>query len=236
VFALGTERLTELLRTFSNAGRAPDELLQVLTREPALLIGLALVALVIFVVLVPLIEESLKVTGPALLIVRRVRAALPVSRGTALLWGLAAGAGYAATENMLNGQASVGNPDFFSGLWAAAMILRGGTSFIHMAATATAAVGAYEAIVNHKRIRLPLLLLAAATAHGIWNTAALLFGGATSLFQSGNSANWTGILGTMFTLLLLGILFALSVVWLYVLLRWAKGAAVLRRREPEESR
>ncbi len=226
VLLLGMTRVNELGEAIRSAQGDPQRILQLLSQEPIIvLIGGGLL-LALFIFIIPLLEETLKSTGPAILIARRVRSLAPPTRGTVLLWGLAAGAGYAFSENMLNAQGSLNNPSSLTGLWAGAMFLRAGTSLMHMLCTATVTRGWYEALTEKQLVRLPLWLLAAAAAHGLWNAGAFMLGG-VSVFTGANRslALVAGVLAIL-VLLFLVLLAVLALLWLRLLLQWARATRV----------
>lgn len=223
---LGAERMRQLGEAFQAGASDPQRLLELLSGEPVALLIAAAAALVMFVLIVPLLEEILKATGPAILLARRVRANGIPSKSEAVLWGLAAGAGYAFTENMFNAQGGATTGDGLVGFWAAAMLLRAGTSLLHMVATATVAVGWYQALVNKNTRRLLLLLAAATAAHAAWNTGAVLLGGVSVLNQAGGNLALASTLLTFAVLLFLILLFVGFLVWLVRLVRWAQPAPV----------
>ncbi|HZQ10536.1 MAG TPA: PrsW family glutamic-type intramembrane protease [Anaerolineae bacterium] len=222
VLLLGMTRVNALTAAIRSAQGDPQRIMQLLSQEPVIVLIGGSVLLALFVFIIPLLEETLKSAGPAILIARRVRSLSAPSRGTALLWGLAAGAGFAFSENMLNAQGSLGNPSSLTGLWAGAMFLRAGTSLMHMLCTATATRGWYEALAEKKFIRLPLWLLAATALHGFWNAGAFMLGG-VSVFTDANRslALMTGVLAILVLLFLL-LLVVLALIWLRVVLHWAR--------------
>lgn len=222
---LGAERIRELGTAFQSGAGDPERLMEIIAREPIALVIGAVAALVMFVLVVPLLEEILKATGPAILMARRVRAN-GISKSEALLWGLAAGAGYAFTENMFNAQGAVANSEGVVGFWAAAMLLRAGTSLLHMIATATVAVGWYQALIDKKTKRLLWLVAASTAAHAAWNSGAVLLGGVSVLNQAGGNLALLSTFLTAAVLLFLILLFVGFVIWLMRLVRWAQTPAV----------
>ncbi len=219
---LGGRRMTELGQALSEIPTDSQRVIEIVTQEPLAMLIAGVTAVVLFIVLVPALEELLKAAGPAILMARRVRANFRPTRSNAVLWGLAAGAGYAFTENLFNGQGSLSASGSVITWWGGTMLLRAGTSLMHMVATATVAAGWFEILVEAKPLRFGLLLAAATAAHGIWNTGALLLGGTTVL----PGANEIPSAPTFLTVCVLGVLLLLFVgglVWLRVLLQWASG-------------
>ncbi len=225
VVVLGSERIQEIADALQSASLDTQRVLEIISAEPLAVLIVGFSALVLFVILAPLLEEMIKASGSAILIARRVRAHAAPTKSEALLWGLAAGAGYAFTENMFNGQNSLGAAGVGS-LWATAMILRAGTSLMHMLATATVAVGWYEALVLKKRARVVLFFAAALTAHAVWNTGAVLLGGVSVLNALAPDMPLLAVLLVGGALAFLGILFGAFLFWLWRLVRWAQPTPV----------
>lgn len=217
----GPNTLMSLLRTLTSESRDVRPLADMLFSNPTLLFIAGGAAVFVFVILAPLFEEIFKSLGPAILISR-----MRPTRSTALLWGLAAGAGYAFSENLLNGQGGVSGGNAASGLWAGAMVLRAGTSLVHMAATATVTMGWYSAIILHRRWLLVGLLLLALFAHGLWNIIAVAVGGISALSLTPVNAlpQWGVILLVALGFSILVALFAGSVLWIIWLVRYALRA------------
>lgn len=222
---LGPNPMNELARALTQVPADSGRIIEIVLQQPlsALIAGGA--AFFMIVVLVPFIEELLKATGPALLMARRVRNNFLPTRGNALLWGLAAGAGYAFSENMLNGQGTLTGGEGLSNFWAGAMLLRAGTSLMHMITTATVSAGWYEALVARRVLRMPLLLLAAVLAHAIWNTSALLLAGVSASRTANTPLASISTALNILVLGLLAVLFAGGLFWLRALVQWARHAS-----------
>ena len=223
---LGSDDIAELWRAFSAVPPDMQRIAEIVLREPLSMLIVGATAFTLIVILVPLLEELLKAAGPAIMIARRVRHTFAPTRGNALLWGLAAGAGFAFSENMLNGQGTLNNPDSVTGIWAGAMLLRAGTSMMHLITTATVAVGWYEALAQRKFVRLPLLLLVAVLMHAIWNSAALLLASVTASSGAGTPLADFSVVLSSIVLGLLAFLFVGGLFWLRALLQWARRSAV----------
>ncbi len=223
---LGTERTTELVTALQTSAGNIESLLAILAAEPLVMAIAALTAVVLLVFVVPILEEIIKSAGPAWLISRRARAFSGPSRNQVVMWGLAAGAGYAFTENMFNAQASISAGQEVFSLWATAMLLRSGTVLMHMVATATVAVGWYYGLVERNWTRMALLFGLSTLAHATWNTGALVLGGvAATAGLDENLAVLAGfIIGLAFVLL--GGLFIGFVFWLRRLIRWGQPPPV----------
>ncbi len=220
--ALGSNGLQELLiqvRPILRGG-SPDALLQTIQSQPALLIIAALAAMTFLSLAVPVVEELLKSAGPAVAIWRTKSTA-----AQALVWGLAAGAGYAFSENMLNGAGSVNAGGAAACLWAPIMLLRGGTSLMHIATTATVSLGWYSLFVQHNRFRFFLALVAGLLAHGVWNLIALGMGAAlpqASLCGAQGGAAGPSVWIGYAALVLLILLMLAATAWIVGLVRWAR--------------
>jgi hypothetical protein len=127
---------------------------------------------------------------------------------------------------MFNAQGSISGGAGFVESWASAMLLRSGTSLMHMVATATVAVGWYFGLVDRKWTRFALLLGLATFAHATWNTGALVIGGVAVI--TGLDANLVEFsqcilgLGLVF---LFG-MFVAFLYWLVRLIRWGQPPPV----------
>jgi hypothetical protein len=188
------------------------------------LIIVAAAAVLLLSVIVPLVEETLKGLAAAVAIWRYRPAA-----GQALLWGLAAGAGYAFSENLLNASGSVPSAAGSACLWAPVIVIRAGTSLVHMAATATVALGWFNLLVLRRRAGSIPFFLAALAAHGFWNLIAILLGSALSNLNicqdparifAGSSG-----LASAGALLIIALLLALAGLWIVALVTWARSAS-----------
>ncbi|OQY89135.1 MAG: hypothetical protein B6D41_10640 [Chloroflexi bacterium UTCFX4] len=222
---LGQDALDNFIQTFTRAPTDMEQLVEIILQQPLAASIAGGAALLLIILLVPLLEELLKSIGVAPLLRGRARQAFLPTRGNAVLWGLAAGAGFAFSENLLNGQGALNNPNAQTGVWASAMILRAGTSLMHMVMTATVAVGWHEALVARHPIRLPLLLLAAVLAHAIWNTVALLQGSVSATRTADTALASASTVLSVLTLALLALLFIGYIYWLRSLLQWARRSA-----------
>ncbi len=219
---LGSAQTTELLDALQFIGEDSQRVIELVTAQPLVIVIVAFAVLTFFVLIVPLLEEILKTTGAAILIARRVQAALPPRKSQALLWGLAAGAGFAFTENLFNTQGAVTEAQGVAGFWASAMLLRSGTSLMHMTASATVAVGWYEARVHKKTTRLFLLLAAAVLAHAVWNSVVVLVGAVSLLNVVNENLAWMSTLLSGAGLMMLVLLFIVFSYWFVRLIRWAQ--------------
>lgn len=152
----GAERLHRLSDEL-RAMRALDEqaALRFLLANP----GIVILALIYFAGIVPLIEEALKTLGLAAMNPSSTRAR------DALLWGVAAGTGFAFVENVLN-------TGVMLELWAVAMLARVGATIMHTANGITMARGWYAARVERRWDKLLRAYVASVMVHSIWNVFA----------------------------------------------------------------
>lgn len=223
---MGADRAAELASALQATAWDMGQVMSLLSTEPLILVFAAVTLTGFLVLVVPILEEIIKSGGPAILISRRRRDLETPFKCEVVLWGLAAGAGYAFTENMFNAQGSIGNGEGIVGFWASAMLLRAGTSLMHMVATATVAAGWYYWIVNRNRSRFFLLLALATLAHATWNTGALVLG-SVAVFTglNENLAVLSGCIVGLALIFLIG-LFVAFLYWLVRLIRWGQPPPV----------
>ena len=138
-----------------------------LISNPVVVVAIA----VYFAGIVPFIEEAVKTLIVAFVDPRRTMAR------DALLWGIAAGAGFAIVENALNTGAALD-------VWVIAMLTRVGATVMHVANGATMARGWYAARVERRWSRLLIAYLTSVFLHAVWNALAIGLGiGAVFLMQ-----------------------------------------------------
>jgi RsiW-degrading membrane proteinase PrsW (M82 family) len=123
--------------------------------------------LLVFITLIiaPLVEEAVKALGVALMS-HRVRSA-----STALIFGLACGAGFAVAESLLNGAGATEPLE-----WGEVAVLRFGASLMHCLAGALMGLGWYYAIWQRKPWRLLGTYLLCLGIHILWNIVATAMG------------------------------------------------------------
>ncbi len=172
-----------------------------------------------FALIIPPIEEAVKALVVAFADPRRTRA------GDALLWGISAGAGFAVLESMFN--ASVGLD-----AWAFLIVLRAGSSVLHVANGATMGLGWYAARVEKRWGRLVLAYLASVVFHAFWN--------GTAIFLSNNlvgpesiSMTVPGMLGVAL-LLILFLLACIGLVWIVYAVRTTGAVTMTTAAERRE--
>ena len=122
--------------------------------------GVIAAAGVYFVGIVPVVEEALKTLVVAFADPRRTTAR------DALLWGIAAGAGFAIVENALNTGVALE-------IWAVAMVVRVGATVMHIANGATMARGWYAARVEGRWSQLFIAYGVSVFLHAAWNALAI---------------------------------------------------------------
>ncbi len=153
-------------------------------------------ALAIIAGIVPMIEETVKTVGVAIAGYRRP--SLP----QAVFWGIAAGAGFAIAEGLLNATVDLAG-------WLVVVVLRVGTTLLHCTTGAVMGLAWYQGLALSRRSRAVALYLASVAVHGLWNALTLgvtvlalksLDGGALSTGQA------TMGLGVLAILALLGAL------------------------------
>ena len=134
-------------------------------QDPTLLAPLALspvvvlVALLFFALVIPLVEESVKTVGVALLSYQRP------SLAQTYLWGLACGIGFAIAEGLFN---SAGGLD----VWAFVVSLRVGATILHAFTGALMGMAWYYALIERRWFLGLGLFGASVGVHGLWNALA----------------------------------------------------------------
>jgi hypothetical protein len=137
--------------------------------------GVIAAAGVYLVGIVPLVEETFKTLIVAFADPRRT------TGRDALLWGIAAGAGFAAVESALNTGAALE-------IWILAMVVRVGATVMHVANGATMARGWYAARVKRRWGRLFIAYVTSVFLHAVWNALAIGQGVGTVVWVNQASA------------------------------------------------
>jgi RsiW-degrading membrane proteinase PrsW (M82 family) len=172
-----------------------------------LLTGWAFFLLVELAVVAPLLEETLKPLGALV--------ARPRSRSEALIFGAAAGAGFAAIENIIYASGSFWGTEW----WAPISVVRMSGSALHLLGTAliTLAVFELKKPKEQRLISVPGAYGLALGVHAAWNgsiaVAILLFAGNEQLGLAGDALAWgTGLLTLLaaFGVVLLAALLAIA--------------------------
>jgi RsiW-degrading membrane proteinase PrsW (M82 family) len=201
--APNSQSLVEQLRSQVDLARTTNELTQLskMMNDPAVLGVILLYA----AVLVPFVEEALKTAVVAFIDPRRTRLA------DALLWGMAAGAGFGLFENLFNASAALS-------LWTLTVFLRIGATIMHVANGATMGRGWYAARVERRWGRLFIAYIVSVFFHAAWNAVALLLSTSAAYYLDRQSAPPTATLPAAgLTLALFVILLALAslgLVWI----------------------
>ena len=172
------------------AGRLQDE---TWLQEPAnlgsLLMspGVALLAAVVFVGVIPLVEEAIKTVGVPLLAYRRP------SMAQAFLWGLAGGTGFALAEGLFN---TLGGLD----AWALVISMRVGATLLHCLTGGLMGLAWYYLLREDRWLRALGLYALSVGLHSLWNGLAGL-ASAVSLaglgFEGGSGSLGLAALGLL---------------------------------------
>jgi hypothetical protein len=123
-----------------------------LARSPAV----AVLAMLVAAVAIPIIEEIVKTVGVGLTFYRRPGLA------EAFLWGLAGGAGFSLAEGMLNTAAALES-------WAAVVLLRVGATMLHCVTGGLMGIAWYALLARRRWVRALALYVASVGIHGTWN-------------------------------------------------------------------
>jgi hypothetical protein len=123
--------------------------------SPPILVAVGLLVLVI----APMIEELFKPLGVLLMRSRRP------SKARSFLWGLAGGAGFALSEALFNGTASLET-------WSGVATMRVGATAMHCLGGGLMGLGWYYLFATRRPWRLLGAYAASVTLHSLWNVAA----------------------------------------------------------------
>jgi hypothetical protein len=159
------ERLLAVAQEMQQTGRPPDlDGLRDVVSSPLFAIGL----LGLLGVVAPLVEELLKGLAVPLVIAAGGRP----GRLAGFLFGVAAGAGFAIVEGILNGAMALRMTDSWAGL----MLLRGAAAAMHCLASGLAGLGWQAILVERRWLRGIGLGLLALSLHGAWNISVGIIG------------------------------------------------------------
>jgi hypothetical protein len=197
------QSLVEQLQSQVALARTTNDLTQLsrMLNDPAVFGVILLYA----AVLVPFVEEALKTAVVAFIDPRRTRLA------DALLWGMAAGAGFGLFENLFNTSAALS-------LWILTVFLRIGATIMHVANGATMGRGWYAARVEGRWSRLFIAYIVSVLFHAAWNAVALLLSTSAAYYFDRQSGPFTaslpaaGLAVALFVVLL--VLASLGLVWI----------------------
>lgn len=199
----GAEQVVALARDLQDPAWLAD-----LTNLTKLLLSpaVAVSALWMFSIPVPLIEEAFKTLGAGV-VARWVRPC----PARAFLWGVAGGAGFTLVENLFNG--ALGGVEG----WALGAVARFGATVMHCATGGLIGWGWGQLWAARRPLRLLGSYAAAVTIHGLWNAAVvgtvLL---SASAFSCAGDDLWIA-LTSLGTLMLGGLLGLLTVAFLVAL-------------------
>lgn len=169
-----------------------------------------LAVLLVFALVVPLIEESVKTIGVPLRSYRRP------GLSQAFFWGLAGGAGFALAEGLFN---SLGDLD----AWAIIVSFRVGATLLHCLTGALMGLAWYFVLIDRQWSRGLGLYAVSVGIHGVWNTLTAIMAVASLRTQGslGSDANAMVSDWAVATPLALLLLLALTVgASLAILTRW----------------
>jgi hypothetical protein len=216
----GLERIQDLMTHLQDPAWLQDPAnLAPLVRSPLIVAF----ALLVFVAVVPAIEEAIKTVGVGLMSYRRP------SLHQTFLWGLAGGAGFALAEGLFN---SVGGLD----AWAPIISLRVGATLVHCLTGALMGLAWYAALADQRWLRTLGLYVASVSVHSLWNAGAagLAFGSLSGMDGEALEANQmaSGLVSAAFLALIitLGLVAGLGLAGLTWLVRNRSNAT-----EPAES-
>lgn len=157
-------QLEALATEMQQGGTVPDMGSMEWLSSPLAVLGMLLFASVF----VPVVEEFSKSLAVPIVGLAGRR----LTRLDGFLLGVAAGAGFAVVEGMLNGALGLVEP---SG-WAGAMLTRGGASAMHCLASGLFGLG-WQAVISERRFMRGMGLAALSVGlHGLWNAGAVAVG------------------------------------------------------------
>jgi len=109
--------------------------------------------------------------------------------GRAFFWGVAAGAGFALAENLLNGAAGTAES------WAPVAVARVGATAMHCLASGMVGWGWGQLWTARRPLRLLAAYAAAVTLHGLWNALAVGMTYAGMIASAQSEVLWSSVLG-----------------------------------------
>lgn len=159
------DRLLEAAQAMQETGRPPDlAAFRDVATSPIFAVGL----LGLVGVAAPLVEELLKGLAVPLVIAAGGRP----GRLAGFLFGVAAGAGFAIVEGVLNGALALRMTESWAGL----MLLRGAAAAMHCLASGLAGLGWQAVLVERRWLAGGILGLLALSLHGAWNVSVGIIG------------------------------------------------------------
>lgn len=175
------ERLYDLSMDMENpAWQADVSNLADLLLSPAVILPL----FSIMCILVPLVEEAFKTLAGAV-----AGYWIRPHPGRAFLWGVAAGAGFALAENLLNGAA--GGTES----WAPVAVARVGTTAMHCLASGILGWGWGQLWTARRPLHLLGAYAAAVTLHSLWNALAVSMAYAGVIASAQSDVIWSSVSG-----------------------------------------
>ena len=188
----------DLLITVTSYLQDPDWLQDPGVLAPALLTPVVMAgAFALVAGLIPLIEEAVKTIGVGMMAYRRPT--LP----QAVLWGLAAGAGFAIAEGLLNATSSLG-------AWLPTILLRIGTTLLHCLTGALMGLAWYQILSRQKWARGLGLYLTSVAIHGLWNGLAVAMALLSLVAVGAGTTSSDQLITSLGTLTLLSLLVILA--------------------------
>jgi RsiW-degrading membrane proteinase PrsW (M82 family) len=177
----------------------------------------------ILCVLVPLMEELFKTLAGAV-----AGHWIRPHPGRAFFWGVAAGAGFALAENLLNGAAGGAEA------WAPLVVARVGTTAMHCLASGILGWGWGQLWTARRPLRLLGTYATAVTLHGLWNALAVSMGYASVIASMQSEALWGSISGLV-AIALMAILGLMTFSFFVALFLIARRLAVQREDHLQDS-
>ncbi len=204
----GQATLEQIRVQLAHLNQDPNQLNRLIESPLAVLVVIVYVA-----VLVPPIEEALKTLIVAFMNPRRM------SKADAILWGIAAGAGFGAFENLFN-TATLLN------VWVIVIVMRLGATIMHVTNGAIMGRGWYAARVERRWGQLFIAYAVSVLYHALWNGSVILLSRSMLAFSPDANAAIQNLFarGAMMISLLsvLGILALLGLVWIAYATRTAQ--------------
>ena len=216
----GIARIYELSKDMDDPAWQADESNMInLLLSPAIVLPL----FGILCVLVPLMEELFKTLAGAV-----AGYWIRPHPGRAFFWGVAAGAGFALAENLLNGAA--GSTE----TWALLAVARVGTTAMHCLASGILGWGWGQLWTARRPLRLFGSYVAAVVLHGLWNALAVSMGYASVIASMQSEALWGSVSGLV-ALAIMAILGLLTLSFFVALFLLARRLAVQKEDHLQDS-
>ena len=182
-------------------GTLDPRVIQRLLTDPGILLAVIGFAAVI----VPVLEESVKALVVAFIDPRRTTLA------DATLWGIAAGAGFALFEGVMNSSIDLN-------LWVVNILARVTATIIHVANGATMGRGWYAARVEGRWNRLLTAFLISVLLHAVWNGTAIALSALWADFGDRLGGPWESLIPAGLPIALCGLVLAIcassGLVWI----------------------